>query len=106
MKTLSASTHANLLTFDCTINHAYPLALMIGREPNTAQQIDNVIGTYDFREYPRCGFWNVSYGMVANAKGLTARDLKQLCVLQRGSPIVHICGCTPYWAQKSCEEQV
>lgn len=44
---------------------------------------------YDFRHHPRCGFWNISYGMVARVQNMATWQLKQLCAMKNGSPIVY-----------------
>jgi hypothetical protein len=68
---------------------AFPLILIIGREPNTDRPIANTIGPYDFRDAPRCAFWNTSYAMLATITGQTTRDLKQHCIARAGSPLIY-----------------
>ena len=63
--TTRSDHHGILLSFGTTIDHAFPLILIIGREPNTDLRIVNDLGKYDFREAPHCGFWNTSYGTIA-----------------------------------------
>ena len=81
--------HPIIAYFGETNAARYPLILAIGREPNTNQAIKNVVGPYDFRTSPRCGFWNTSYGMLARVVDLETRSLKKLCVERRGSPLIY-----------------
>jgi hypothetical protein len=62
--------------------------MMIGREPNTDWQIVPGAGPYDFREFPRCQFWNVAYGVVAESIGKSGYEIKQECVRKGSSPIL------------------
>ncbi|MFA7236679.1 MAG: hypothetical protein WC058_07430 [Phycisphaeraceae bacterium] len=62
---------------------------MIDREPNTDREIANTIGPYDFRDAPRCGFWNTSYGMLARVIDKRTRELKDICVRSDGSPLIY-----------------
>lgn len=80
--------HPALLYFDETREQSFPLALMIGREPNSKMEMGNHTGTYDWREYPRAGLWNMSYSLMAEAVGLRGYDLKKICVQCSGSPIL------------------
>ena len=86
---MSQDSHPILLTFGRTTQLAFPLILILGREPNTAKKTTNQIGSYDFREYPRCGFWNTSYGMVARLLNIPTRELKRWCVEKESSPIIY-----------------
>lgn len=81
--------HPILSVFKQTEHQNVPLLLAVGRELNGITGMINQIGPYDFRQYPRCGFWNTSYGMVARVKGIRTWQLKQHCVRVRGSPIVY-----------------
>jgi len=83
------TAHPILLTFGQTLTSTFPLILAIGREPNTPEPIRNILGTYDFRRHPRCGFWNTSYSVVARVAGKKTRQLKHLCVSKGASPIVY-----------------
>ena len=60
-----SSDYPIILYFDETATASFPLILVIGREPNSDQAIENTIGQYDFCNAPRCAFWNTSYGMLA-----------------------------------------
>ncbi|WP_283624724.1 hypothetical protein [Clostridium butyricum] len=42
----------------------FPIILVVGREPNTSSKFVNTVGNYDFDKAPRCGFWNISYGII------------------------------------------
>ncbi len=87
---IELDAHPILLTFAETAAASFPLILVIGREPNTAQRIADVRGPYDFRwNKSRCGFWNTSYGMVARVVGIPTWRLKQSCIARNGSPIVY-----------------
>lgn len=81
--------HPLISIFNETASRAFPLILVIGREPNTDLAISADVGLYDFRMYPYCGFWNISYKMVANEADLNTSDLKSLCVQRHSSPIVY-----------------
>lgn len=83
-----AQTHPILLYFDKTDRKDFPLALMIGREPNTSMEIAEEAGPYDFRQYPTAQFWNIAYGLMAESVGLQAWQLKKLCVQKQGSPLL------------------
>ncbi len=80
--------HPILCLFGKSAHAAFPLILVIGREPNGVLTVSNVVGTYDFRRAPRCAFWNTAYGVAARILGTTTLALKQRCVEQDGSPIV------------------
>lgn len=81
--------HPLISIFSETASHSFPLILVIGREPNTDLAISADVGLYDFRIYPRCGFWNISYKMVANEADVSTSDLKSLCIQRHSSPIVY-----------------
>jgi len=81
--------HPLLSVFEHTEQQNFPLILVVGREPNGNTKMERFVGHYDFRQYPRCGFWNTSYGMVAHIMGLPTWQLKQYCVERHGSPIVY-----------------
>jgi hypothetical protein len=80
--------HPILFYFGTTDKKEFPLALMIGREPNTDMTIVDEKGPYDFRDYPRAQFWNIAYGIVAEQMQLQAWQLKELCVRKDSSPIL------------------
>jgi hypothetical protein len=61
---------------------------MIGREPNTNMEMGNHAGAYDWREYPRAGFWNMAYSLMAGTVGLKGYVLKRICLRCNGSPIL------------------
>lgn len=81
--------HPLISIFSETASRTFPLILVIGREPNTDLAISADVGPYDFRMYPYCGFWNISYKMVANEADLKTRDLKNLCIQHHSSPIAY-----------------
>lgn len=81
--------HPLISIFSETASRSFPLILVIGREPNTDLAISADVGPYDFRMYPNCGFWNISYKMVANEADLNTSDLKSLCIQRHSSPIVY-----------------
>lgn len=81
--------HPLISIFSETASRSFPLILVIGREPNTALAISADVGLYDFRMYPRCGFWNISYKMVAHKADLSTSDLKSLCIQRHSSPIIY-----------------
>lgn len=80
--------HPALLYYDKTREQSFPLVLIIGREPNTKMEMGNHAGTYDWREYPRAGLWNMAYSLMAEAVGLRGYVLKRICVRCNGSPIL------------------
>lgn len=82
-------SHASVLIFRSTGQASFPLILVIGREANTRRTINNGVGQYDFRHHPRCGFWNISYGVIARVKGWNGRQLKVQCVNYNASPIIY-----------------
>jgi hypothetical protein len=80
--------HPILCLFGHSADAAFPLVLVIGREPNGPYPVTNYVGNYDFRDAPRCAFWNTAYGVAARLLGTHTSALKQRAVLQNGSPIV------------------
>lgn len=83
------AAHPALIGFDQTFERDFPLIMAVGREPSSDEEAVYGLGHYDFRSSPNCGFWNISYGMVAAAVGLKTYDLKRLCVAQRSSPLIY-----------------
>ncbi|MEO7908340.1 MAG: hypothetical protein ABIV47_01695, partial [Roseiflexaceae bacterium] len=82
-------SHPLLQSYAETLQQTFPLILVIGREPNTNLPISDQHGQYNFDDYPRCAFWNISYSTVAATVQLTAAELKSHCRKQRGSPILY-----------------
>lgn len=80
--------HPALLYFDKTREQSFPLALIIGREPNSKMEMGTHAGTYDWREYPRAGLWNMSYSLMAEAVHMRGYELKRICLRCNGSPIL------------------
>lgn len=80
--------HPLIQSYADTLAHTYPLILVIGREPNTDLPITAEHGRYDFRAYPKCGFWNIAYSTVARTVQLSAGQFKQLCQQYHGAPII------------------
>ena len=80
--------HPILCLFGHSATAAFPLILVIGREPNGPYPVTNHVGGYDFRHAPRCAFWNTAYGVAARLLGTNTSELKRRAVLQNGSPIV------------------
>lgn len=82
-------SHPIIVHFGKTDAANFPLILAVGREPNSDQVVVNRVGQYDFRASPRCGFWNISYGMLAREANLSTHEFKQLCIRKSGSPLVY-----------------
>jgi hypothetical protein len=80
-------THPLISLYGHTLTADFPLLLIIGREPNNHIPMDDTIGPYNFREVPRCAFWNTAYSTAAWTVGMTARDLKLRCETAGASPI-------------------
>lgn len=89
MPTSKEPPHPRLLSYGSTLQRDHPLILVIGREPNTSRPIVGDHGTYDFDEYPRCAFWNVSYSLIGEVVDTATRELKSACRRARSSPIVY-----------------
>ena len=81
-------SHPLIQSYGRTLDATFPLIVVIGREPNTDHEISDQHGRYDFDHHPRCGFWNVAYGVLGQAAGLTTRELKQRCRERQSSPLV------------------
>lgn len=82
-------SHPLLQSYADTLQHDCPLILVLGREPNTSLPISNDHGCYNFDDYPRCAFWNVSYGVLAGTIEMSGAALKAHCRARRASPIVY-----------------
>jgi hypothetical protein len=81
--------HPILTYFGQTRSRSFPLAMFIGREPNTSLAIGKGIGPYDFRNhYPKGKFWDNAYGVLAEVSESTGQHLKRLCIKSNASPIV------------------
>jgi hypothetical protein len=81
--------HPKICAFEQTANVEQDLILVIGRAPNTPDPIENNVGPYDFRNAPRCGFWNSSYSTFASIANRGCREFKTRCVNQHSSPIIY-----------------
>lgn len=87
-------THPALIHYGTTAapHHDFPLVLVVGREPNDAGRVAMELGTYDFDASPRCGFWNMAYGLLgrmhASGAPRTTAWLKEHCRSRGASPIV------------------
>ena len=76
---MEQKTHPIISVYGNTDSKCFPIILVVGREPNSAAKFVNTIGQYDFEEYPRCSFWNISYsiiGEIINEKW-NCRNLKK-----------------------------
>lgn len=89
MQTADSDGHPIIICFGGTAAASFPLILIVGREPNSDHPVCNAVGTYDFRQAPRCGFWNASYATVARTVNLTSSQLKQRCIQLNGSPLLY-----------------
>jgi hypothetical protein len=81
-------THPILTSFGVTKRRTFPLILVIGREANTDLPIGKGDGPYDFRLFPRAGFWNNAYGLLAKSVGRKCGGLKDICERNESSPII------------------
>lgn len=81
--------HPLISVFGETTARMFPLILVIGREPNTHEQVSSNIGNYNFRDYPHCGFWNSSYRMVARTADMDTRTFKNACEQRNSSLILY-----------------
>lgn len=81
--------HPIIVTYRESLSSGCPLVLVIGREPNCRGGIADRVGRYDFDEFPRCGFWNCSYSMLARGVGIGTWELKRRCREQERSPLVY-----------------
>jgi hypothetical protein len=83
-----AMTHPLILAFGSTYEKDFPLILIVGREPNNETVSDKSFGYYDFRMFPRCAFWNLSFKLFGSFNGLTTTEIKQEFVSRNTSPII------------------
>jgi hypothetical protein len=81
-------THPLLLAFGKTYEHTFPLILVIGREPNETTSSDKSLGSYDFREFPRCAFWNTAFHVFGKFNARKTSALKLEFIRKEASPIV------------------
>jgi hypothetical protein len=81
-------THPILSYYGKTKEQAFPLILVIGREPGTSMEIADFDGPYDFRKYFGSGFWNTAYGLIGESVELRCKELKAVCERLQGSPII------------------
>jgi hypothetical protein len=81
--------HPMISVFGTTVHQSFPLMLVVGREPNTTEVTQPVVGQYDFRHHPRCAFWNMSYSFIARSIDRRGHELKARCVAHGSSPIVY-----------------
>lgn len=89
-----AKMHPLILYYSKTLESDFPLILVIGREPNTVEDISGDPGPYDFQKKPLCGFWNTSYGMLARVasdqkNSVSTKELKNQCAKTKGSPLIY-----------------
>lgn len=90
MDTKPTGSHACLISYASTHETDIPLVLVVGREPNGSSPVTPDWGTYDFREWPNCAFWNVAYGVLGSAASpaLNTGAVKRLAVEKAASPII------------------
>jgi len=81
------SSHAVLLYYKQTLSHCFPLILVVGREPNSTEPIDDSIGEYDWAKAPT-GFWATANEVVAEVAGLGPAAYKAQCRARKASPVV------------------
>lgn len=84
----SRGEHPLIAVYGDTLDDAFPLILVVGREPNNARRVGKRIGQYDFDLAPRCAFWNRAYTTAARAVSTTARELKHSCRERNASPMI------------------
>lgn len=83
-------THPCLLSYGDTDGSDIPLILVVGREPNGSGAVDSGWGRYDFRDVPKCGLWNVAYGIMgtASAPSVDTKTFKSLVESKGVSPLI------------------
>lgn len=83
-------THPCLLSYGDTHGSDLPLVLVVGREPNGAGAVDSRWDRYDFRAAPKCGLWNVAYGIMGTAStpSIDTKTFKSLVESKGVSPLI------------------
>ncbi len=81
-------SHPLLLKYQQTDQLNFPLILVIGREPNTNDLSDGLVGDYDFEKYPKCAFWNVAFSLLARVIGSTRKEIKEELRRQQAAPLL------------------
>lgn len=84
------ATHPCLLSYGNTHKSELPLILVVGREPNGAGAVDSRWDRYDFRTAPKCGLWNVAYGIMGTAStpSIDTKTFKSLVESKGVSPLI------------------
>jgi hypothetical protein len=90
-----------VMVYKDTLRYAFPLLLIMGREPNDTLEMGTKVGPYDFDEKElvegkemrrsRCVFWNMAYKLVGDLNGiddLSVAGLKGKCRIAGTSPII------------------
>ncbi len=84
--------HPALIAYGAkTLSQNFPLALVVGREPQVDEEVAAGVGSYDFTAHPRCAFWNIAYRLMARSTGqpeFGTAAFKQECVQRKASPIL------------------
>ena len=78
--------HPILSVYGQTEKLAFPLILIIGREPNSGLEMGHEVGTYEFGK-GGVPFWDIPYSILAEYIGLKGRELKCFCRCRNNSPI-------------------
>lgn len=81
-------THPLILAYGKTYTKAFPLILIIGREPNNGTKSDNSLGNFDFQDFPRCSFWNMAFKLVGSFNGLNTLEVKGVFAKTNSAPII------------------
>jgi hypothetical protein len=80
------SEHPLVSLYGETEKRAFPLVLVIGREPDDDAMMGHGVGQYKFPRKP-VPFWDLAYSLVAESIGKKGMVLKKLCGERNSSPI-------------------
>jgi hypothetical protein len=81
-------SHPLILKYEQSDQLNFPLILVIGREPNTNDVSDGLVGNYDFDKYPKCAFWNVAFSLLARIIESTRKEIKEKFRKQQAAPLL------------------
>lgn len=81
-------THPLILGYGTTFSDTFPLILIVGREPNNGTISDFTLGSYDFKKFPRCAFWNIGFKLFGHYNELSTPQLKAKFLNYNSSPII------------------
>ncbi|VVB84017.1 Uncharacterised protein [uncultured archaeon] len=88
------NSHPLICVYKNTEKENFPLILIIGREANNPNRVENKVDLYDFeginyggKKASSTAFWNISYKFIGEINKMKGKELKKICK-KKGSSII------------------